>query len=533
MNIRTERLENHSIRMVVEVEPTAFEEAKRSALRTISGKLNIPGFRKGKAPAAVVTRYVGEAYILEEAIESLGQKLYREALEQSQVEPAAPGSMDDFTLEPQPTFTYTVPLAPEVVLGDYRSVRVDFTEAEVTDEDVESELRGLQREFSVSTPREDGAQIGDRITADVHSFFVEPEAEADTETDVHDRTEEAYFHRHGAVLSLLEGDDEPLAPGFSQNLVGVKAGESRTFRITVPADHEKANDSLKGRTIEFVVGVSAVEQLELPEMDSEFAKDVSARYGWEKEVEAAETAETDEAAPEAQAAEETPAAEAETEAVSNEAAADEDDAELDEDDKDNFIDSLDEVRVRLKAALIEREQNAVRERYANSVLEKIIDGAEVKFNEASVESEIDDMIEDLKERLRQNRLDLDTYLKQTGRTIEEVRGDYREPASRFLRRSLVVREFATSEKLMVSESDINERLMSVFGGIDPQMIEQMGLLRDQRFLNNMINNLMSQKIEERAAAIGKGEAPELDAAPAAEEQAEAAVEEEAADEAKG
>lgn len=532
MNIRTERLENHSLRMVVEVEPTALEEAKRSALRTISGKLNIPGFRKGKAPAAVVTRYVGEAYILEEAIETLGQKLYREALEQSQVEPAAPGSMDDFTLEPQPTFTYTVPLAPEVVLGDYRSVRVDFKEAEVTDEDVESELRGLQRELSVATPREDGAQIGDRITADVHSFFVEPEAEADTDTDVHDRKEEAYFHRHGAVLSLLEGDDEPLAPGFSQNLVGVKAGENRTFRITVPVDHDKANDDLKGRTIEFVVGVSAVEQLELPEMNSEFAKDVSARYGWEKEVEEAEAVETDEAATEAQAAEETPAAEAETEAVSDEAAADE--AESDEAGEDNFIDSLDEVRVRLKAALIEREEKAVRERYANSVLEKIIDGAEVKFNDASVESEIDDMIEDLKERLRQNRLDLDTYLKQTGRTIDEIRGDYREPASRFLRRSLVVREFATAEKLSVSESDINERLLSVFGGIDPQMIEQMGLLRDQRFLNNMINNLMSQKIEERAAAIGKGEAPELDAAPAAEEQTEAAaVEEEAADEAKG
>jgi trigger factor len=527
LNIRTERLENHSLRMVVEVEPTAFEEAKRSALRTISGKLNIPGFRKGKAPAAVVTRYVGEAYILEEAIESLGQKLYREALEQSQVEPAAPGSMDDFTLEPQPTFTYTVPLAPEVVLGDYRSVRVDFKEAEVTDEDVESELRGLQRELSVATPREDGAQIGDRITADIHSFFVEAEAESDTETDVHDRTEEAYFHRHGAVVSLLEGDDEPLAPGFSQNVVGMKAGESRTFRLTISADHDKANPDLVGRTIEFVVGVTQVEQLELPEMDSEFAKDVSARYGWEKEVEATETAETEEAAPEA--AEDTPA----VEAVSDEVAETELADDSDEDEaEENFIDSLDEVRVRLKVALIEREEKAVRERYANSVLEKIIENAEVKFNDVSVESEIDDMIEDLKERLRQNRLDLDTYLKQTGRTIEEVRGDYREPASRFLRRSLVVREFATAEKLLVSEADINERLLSVFGGIDPQMIEQMGLLRDQRFLNNMINNLMSQKIEERAAAIGKGEAPELDAAPAVEET-KAVVEEKAADEAEG
>lgn len=512
LNISTEHLDNHAVRLTVEVDTATLEDAKRQAIRTIAGKVNIPGFRKGKAPAAIITRYVGEAYILEEAIETLGQKLYREALEKSEIEPAAPGSMDDFKPEP-PTFVYTVPLAPKVTLGDYRAIRVDYVEPVVGDDEVEAELRSLQREFGETVVSEDGAALGDRVTCDLHSFFVELDAETDAEADVHDRKEEAYVHRHGAVINLLEGEDEPLAPGFSQNIVGAKAGEVRTFRINLPTDDPKINTDIAGRTIEFVVAVEQVEKVSLPEIDEALAAKISQRYNWDEAFDDIVNADEDEVEdPEVEAAlDEIEAAIEDAQAVEGEA-----ESALDEAPNVRPL-TLEEVRVKLKESVTKRTETQNRESYSNKVLEQVIEGAQIAFNDASVEAEIDDMVEDLKERLRQNRLDLDTYLRQTGRTIEEIRGDYREPAAKFLRRSLAVREFARAEKLEVSQEDLQNRLMEIVGELGPETINQLGILRDERFVNNMANNLMSQKIEERAIAIGKGEAPDLSAAPAAEE----------------
>lgn len=534
MNISTEQLDNHAVRLTVEVDNVALENAKRDAIRAVSGKVNIPGFRKGKAPAAIITRYVGEAYILEEAIEALGQKLYREALEQSQLEPAAPGSMDDFKLEP-PTFIYTVPLAPSVVLSEtYRDIRLDYVEPTIGDAEVEAELKSLQREFAETIESEEGAAVGDNLTADLHSFFVEAEAEADTETDVHERKETPYIHRHGATIALLEGDDEPLAPGLTAQLVGVKAGETRTFRLTFPTleQNPTINPELAGKTVEFVVAVEKVEKLILPEIDEALAAKISKRFNWEgafddivsdDELDDIEEITSDD---DGSIISEIVSEMEEVDDISDADSIDDDesddsidDDEGDEDDDFNPL-TLEEVRVKLKESVTKRELDKAHSDYANKVLEHVIESAQVKFHEASVEAEIDDMVEDLKGRLRENRLDLDIYLRQTGRTIEEIRADYREPAANFLRRSLAVREFARAEKLNVTQQELQDRLMEVFGGLDQAIIEQLGLLRDERFINNMANNLMSQKIENRAIAIGKGEAPDLsveEVAPTAEE----------------
>jgi trigger factor len=523
LNIRTEQLDNHAVRLTVEVDTATFEEAKRQAVRSISGKVNIPGFRKGKAPAAIITRYVGEAYILEEAIESLGQKLYREALEQSAIEPAAPGSMDDFSPEP-PTFIYTVPLAPKVTLSsDYRDIRIEYVEQTVGDAEVEAELRSLQREFAEKVASEEGAELQDRLTCDLHSFFVEVDAETDVEADVHDRKEEAYVHRHGAVINLLEGEDEPLAPGFTANMLGVKAGETRNFRITLPTDEPTINPDIAGKTIEFVVGVEQVEKVVLPEIDEALAAKISQHYNWDEAFDDIVNDDEDDIE---DAELETALDEVEAELEAAEAAESEDiESEL-EAVPDVRPLTLEEVRAKLKESLTKRTETKARETYSNKVLEQIIESAEVAFNDASVEAEIDDMVEDLKERLRQNRLDLDTYLRQTGRTIEDIRGDYREPAAKFLRRSLAVREFARAEKLEVTQVELQTRFMEILGEIGQDAINQLGILRDERFVNNMANNMMSQKIEDRAIAIGKGEAPDLNAAPVLEIAEEAPTTEE-------
>src|SRR5690606_13021361 len=126
---------------------------------------------------------------------------------------------------------------------------------------------------------------------------------------------------------------------------------------------------------------------------------------------------------------------------------------------------------------------------------------------------IDDMIESFKNRLSQNRLTLDLYLKSAGKTLEDIRTEYHPLAENRLRRSLAVREFANHEGLRVNQDELTGRLMELFSGIGAESVQQLGLLNNEEFAANMINTLMSQKIEERAIAIGRGEAPDLNAAP--------------------
>ena len=173
MNIQTERIDNHQARITVEVEPERWQKAKKQAARGLSRRYKIPGFRKGKAPYSVIKRYVGEAPIIEEAMETMGNEVYREALESSDVDPYTAGNLEDFQLEPQPTYVFTVPLVPEVEPGDYRSVRVEYNEPEITDEDVDNTMRRLQQQEALVEEKDGPIAEGDRVTLDIHSEFAD------------------------------------------------------------------------------------------------------------------------------------------------------------------------------------------------------------------------------------------------------------------------------------------------------------------------------------------------------------------------
>ena len=136
MNVQTEKLDNHVARLTVEVESQQLEKAKKQAARKLAKRVNIPGFRRGKAPYRVLVSYVGEAPIVEEAVETLGNDVFRKALDESEIEPYTIGELEDFKLDPQPTFVFTVPMQPTVEMNDYLSVRADYEMPDVTDEDV-------------------------------------------------------------------------------------------------------------------------------------------------------------------------------------------------------------------------------------------------------------------------------------------------------------------------------------------------------------------------------------------------------------
>ncbi|HSS96038.1 MAG TPA: trigger factor family protein, partial [Terriglobales bacterium] len=172
MNIQTERLDNHTARFTVELDTDRLEQAKQAAAKKIAKRVNIPGFRKGKVPYKILLNYVGEGALLEDAIEILGNDIYKEALDQSGVDPYGPGQLEDFKADPQPIFTFVVPLQPTVDLGDYRSTRQTFSEPTIEDDQVNKAMRTLQEEQAVVEESHQPVALGNRVNVEMYAAIV-------------------------------------------------------------------------------------------------------------------------------------------------------------------------------------------------------------------------------------------------------------------------------------------------------------------------------------------------------------------------
>ena len=178
MNIQTERLEDQTARVTVEIDAERLDAAKHKAAQQISRKVNIPGFRKGKVPYRVLLNYVGEGAILEDAVELLSQEVYREVLPETGLEPYGPGVLTEVkSEEATPTFIYVVPLQPTVDLSDYRSVRIPYDLPETTDEAVNRAMKNLQEQNAVVEESHQAVVLGNRVTLDLHSFILDDHEE--------------------------------------------------------------------------------------------------------------------------------------------------------------------------------------------------------------------------------------------------------------------------------------------------------------------------------------------------------------------
>ncbi|MEA3337239.1 MAG: trigger factor [Chloroflexota bacterium] len=251
MKITTEPLEHCQILMSIEPDEEQVNQALRQAARKISREYQIPGFRKGKAPYSAVVRTYGKEVLIEQVAEDLGDKVYEQALEESGLKPIAPGSMDDITLNPL-VYKVILPMPPEVDLGDYRTIRVERPKVEVSEEDVQGQLDGIQESFSEWVPVEDEpATIGHMITmalvgSDGGGTFVEDDA----------------------FELILQEEREDFPPGFDQKFVDLKAGENVEFDIDYPEDW---SGDRAGVSAHFVAEVHSVKRHDVPEIDDGLA----------------------------------------------------------------------------------------------------------------------------------------------------------------------------------------------------------------------------------------------------------------------
>jgi trigger factor len=259
LKIESESLADRQVQLTVEVPEDQMAGAMHRAARHLSRKSKIAGFRPGKAPYEIILQRYGEEAILDEAIDDLGQEVYRQALADAALDPVAPGTLDDVVSRKPLVFRYTVPLAPEVDLGAYRDVRLPFDPPEVEESAVDEVLEGLRQQQAVIEPAERMSGDSDVIVVDVHG----------TLTDAAGAEPSTLLDEKGVSLLIAERTDFPF-PGVASHLLGRSAGESFDAEYTFPSTYP--TETLRERPAAFHFDVQAVKSRSVPEWSDDLAR---------------------------------------------------------------------------------------------------------------------------------------------------------------------------------------------------------------------------------------------------------------------
>jgi trigger factor len=482
LNIQTERLENHTARFTVGVDVSQIEKAKQNAARRLSQKVNLPGFRKGKAPYRIIQQYMGEAAILEEALDEIGNNIYKDALAESGIEPYGPGSLEDFKLEPEPVFTFIVPMQPTANLRDYRTIRLDYEAPVTADSDVDKAMQSLLEDKALYEDSQRSVELGNRVTMELYAKVIdEGAAESATVNEIeaehtHDETGEhdhdhdhhdhglgggEFIHEHEAVMMLNEDSEEP-APGFKQALVGAANEEERRFELTFPDDTAEYED-FAGKRAEFLVRIKKIETVTLPVLNDDFAARVTEN-------------------------EEQPL-------------------------------TLLELRVRLRENLEKTAEQRTRGAYGTRALDIMVDQASIAYPEVLVEDQIEEYLQRLDQDFRRQGLTLEDYMRIGNRDRDSIKEEYRDVAIRNIKRGLVLRELREVEGVAVDEAAIEAEIDTMLGQFGTSAASLRAVIDTPSMRQNIKNDLLEKGVMDRVIAIAKGEAPELNAAPASEEVA--------------
>lgn len=385
--------ENHEAKLVVEIEPEMMDKYKRRAARKISERGKIPGFRPGKAPYEMVVRNYGEQAILEQAVDYLVDSEYSNILQEADVNPGAAGSLESIdSLEP-PRFTFRIPLAPEVDLGDYHSVRMPYEWTAPDESEVDKAIEDLRQMYATTENVEREAQEGDYVLLDVKS-----------ETTELNRTGFAAF------LRKEERDTEWPYNGFAKELAGLKPGDSKTIRHTFPEDWEV--EELRGKETEMEATVKTVRAVTMPELDDEFAKTVGAG------------------------------------------------------------ETIDELREAVRKDVEARSKAEYDDKYFADLLEKVKEGATLKYHQHSLEHEAEHVLEDLSQRLVQQNMDLETYFKLRNTTREKFLEEEAMPvAKKRFERSLILDEVVRQEKIEVDNASLDAEFNQTLSALTMQGVD--------------------------------------------------------------
>ncbi|MEE1114272.1 MAG: trigger factor [Eubacterium sp.] len=382
MSVKVENLENNMAKLTIEVSAEEFEKAMQSAYQKQKKNISIPGFRKGKVPRAMVEKMYGPAVFYEDAANSLIPSAYEEAAKESELEIVSTPEIDVEQIEKGKSFIFnaTVATKPEVTLGDYKGINVPKTEVAVTEEEIEAELKSEQEKNGREITVEDaGAEMGDTVTLDYAGAIDGVAFDGGTANDQN-----------------LKLGSNSFIPGFEDQLVGVKAGESREVKVTFPEDYHA--EDLKGKEAVFVCTVKKITRTELPELNDEFAQDVSE------------------------------------------------------------FDTLEEYKADLSKKITERKEKQAAQAKKDNAVSRAAQNATIDIPAAMLNTRADEMVNNFARRLQAQGMSMEMYMKYTGADANAMREQVKPQAEIQIRNELVLEKIAEVENLEVADADIDKEI---------------------------------------------------------------------------
>jgi trigger factor len=258
VKVTAEKTEGRQAYLTIEIEPAEVEDALETSYQRLVKKTNIPGFRKGKAPRAVLERHIGKEGLFDEALNTLIPQAYEKAIKEQEIEPFAQPHIEIAQTDPV-VFKAVVPLRPTIELGDYRNIQATAEPVEVTEDNTNAVIEQLRHQHATWEPVERAVELNDLVVLDIESSI----------------DDQPFINQKGAQFQVVQDIIFP-APGFSQQLLGMEIDGEREFQLEFPADYPR--DEMAGKTASFKVKVSEIKQEKLPEITDEFAQTVNQEF---------------------------------------------------------------------------------------------------------------------------------------------------------------------------------------------------------------------------------------------------------------
>ena len=385
MSLQVEKLEKNMAKLTIEVSAEDLDKAMEKAYQKQKSRISLPGFRKGKAPRKMIESMYGKGVFMEDAVNSLVPQEYTKALGECDLEIVSQPEINVTQMEPGKALIFTADVAvkPEVTLGDYKGVEVPKSEITVTDEEVDAEVKKEQDKNARTVAVEDRAAAnGDITTIDFEGFVDGVAFDGGKGTDY--------------ALTLGSGT---FIPGFEDQLVGANTGDHVEVKVTFPEEYQAKE--LAGKEAVFQCDVKKIETKEVPELDDEFAKDVSE------------------------------------------------------------FDTLAEYKEDVKKNLTEKKEKEARTAKENAAVDKAIENAQMDIPDLMIQTQCRQMMDDFARRMQQQGLSMDQYFQFTGQSMDKMMEDMKPQALKRIQTRLVLEKIAETENTQPSEEEITEEIQKM------------------------------------------------------------------------
>lgn len=385
MSLQVENLEHNMAKLTIEVPAEDVEKALQAAYLKQRKQINMPGFRKGKVPRQMIEKMYGAEVFYDEAANKMIQEAYGKAYDECELDIVSQPKVDVTQLEKGQPFIFTAEVAvkPEVTLGEYKGLTVDKVSTEVTEEEIGIEI-DKEREKSART-----VDVTDRAVQDKDQVILDFEGFVDGE---------AFEGGKGENYPLTIGSGS-FIPGFEEQLIGAEIDKELEVNVTFPEEYQAAE--LAGKEAVFKCTVHSIKSKELPELDDEFASEVS---------------------------------ECET---------------------------LDDYKAEVKNKIKERKEREGKEQKENQAVDKAIENAQMDIPEAMVDMQVRQMVDDFTRRIQQQGLSIEQYFQFTGMTQEKMLDEMKPQAEKRIKTRLVLEAVAKAENIEVTDERLDEELQKM------------------------------------------------------------------------